>query len=73
MDNRRDITSGFNEIWGRLRVRWKGKDANTFHQQYVVKMSEAIEDFEGACFGLSTRAAELSKKLHIIEQSIDKK
>lgn len=73
MSSKQEITSSFNEIWEKLNAQWKGEDSNAFYQQYVAKTREVIEDFEDACFDLSTRAADFSKHLQIFEQSIDNK
>lgn len=70
MSNDREIASGLEEIWGRLNERWTGEDAKAFHRQYIAKMSEAAENFEEACSGLSAGAADLAKKLALIERDI---
>ena len=70
MSNKQEIASGLNEIWGKLKIRWAGEDSNTFHQQYITKMTEVAEDFEEACSNLSVGAAELAKKLELIEHDI---
>lgn len=71
MSNKQEITSSLNEIWSKLNARWTGESANAFHQQYITKMTEVIEDFEAACSDLGVGAADLSKKLQLIEQGID--
>lgn len=73
MSSKQEITSSLNEIWEKLSARWTGDDANAFHQQYITKMTEVIEDFEVACSDLSVGATDLSKKLQLIEQGIDNK
>lgn len=73
MSSKQEIASSFNEIWEKLLARWSGEGPNAFYQQYVLKMAETIEDFEKACSGLSVGAAELSKKLQLIERDIDNK
>ena len=71
MGTNQEITASLNEIWEKLNTRWKDENANHFYQQYMSKMTEVIEDFEAACSDLGTAAADLSKKLQLIEQSID--
>lgn len=71
MGNKQEIVSSLNEIWGKLSTRWMGEGFSAFHQQYIMKMIEVIEDFEVSCSHLSEGAAELSKKLQLIEQGID--
>jgi len=73
MSSKQEITSSLNEIWGKLSARWTGDGAAAFHQQYIIKMAEVVEDFEMACSELSVGATSLSKKLQLIEQEIDNK
>ena len=73
MSSTQEITFSLNEVWGKLSARWTGEGADAFHQQYITKMTEVIEGFEVACSDLSVGAAELSKKLQLIEQGIDNK
>ena len=70
MSNKQEISSGLNEIWEKLNTRWAGEDSYAFHQQYIAKMTEVAEDFEEACSNLSVGAAELAKKLELIEHDI---
>lgn len=71
MSNKQEIASSLNEIWGKLSTRWMGEGSSAFHQQYITKMIEVIEDFEVSCSYLCAGTAELSKKLQLIEQGID--
>ena len=71
MSSKQEILLSLNEIWGRLGTQWTGDDAKAFQQQYITKMTEVIEDFEVACSELYVRAADLSKKLQLIEHRID--
>ena len=73
MAGKQEITASLNEAWGRLNTGWTGEHANAFHRQYVTKMTETTEAFESACSDLSDGAAELSKKLEMIEQGVDSK
>ena len=73
MSSKQEITFSLNEVWGKLSARWTGEGADAFHQQYITIMTEVIEGFEVACSDLSVGAAELSKKLQLIEQGIDNK
>lgn len=73
MNSGSQISSTFNEVWGKLNARWKDEASEAFYQQYVLKMSETIEEFERACSDLNVGAAALSKKLQAIEQNIDYK
>ena len=73
MSSKQEITSSLNEIWGKLHARWSGEGANAFYQQYILKMTETIESFETACSDLNVGAADLSKKLQLIEQAIENK
>lgn len=70
MNNNREIASSLAEIWGKLSTQWTGEDSKAFHQQYIAKMTEAAEDFEEACSNLSVGAADLAKKLELIEHDI---
>ena len=70
MSNKQEIASNLNEIWGKLSSRWEGEAPNAFYQQYIAKMAEVVEDFEGACSDLSVGAADLAKKLELIEHDL---
>lgn len=70
MSNKQEIASTLNEVWGKLSTRWRGEDSNAFYQQYIVKMAEVVEDFEEACSDLGVGAADLAKKLELIEYNI---
>lgn len=70
MSNKKEIESSLNEVWGKLSARWTGEDSNAFYQQYIIKMTEIIEDFEGACSDLSVVATNLLKELELIEHDI---
>ena len=71
MSKKQEIASSLTEIWSKLNTHWTGESANAFHQQYRTKMTEVIEEFEVACYDLGIGATDLSKKLQLIEQSID--
>ena len=70
MGNKQEIASNLHEIWGKLSTRWTGEDSNAFYQQYITKMTEVVENFEDACSNLSVGAADLKKKLELIEHDI---
>lgn len=70
MSDQSEITSRLQEIWGKLRARWPGEDANLFHQQYIVKMAETAEYLETVCAQLKAGADALAKKLDQIEHDI---
>lgn len=70
MSSKQEIASSLSEIWGKLNTRWTDEGSNAFYQQYMAKMIEIAEDFEEACFNLSVGAADLSKKLELIEHDI---
>lgn len=73
MSSEQEIASSLNEIWEKLHTKWSGEDSNAFYQQYILKMTETIEFFETTCSDLRAGAADFSKKLQLIEQSIDNK
>lgn len=70
MSNKQEIASCLNEIWGKLSVRWTGEDSHAFYQQYIAMMTEVVEDFEEACSDLSIGAADLAKKLELVEHDL---
>lgn len=70
MSNKNEIESNLNEVWGKLSARWTSEDSNAFYQQYIIKMTEVIEDFEEACSDLSIVATDLLKELELIEHDI---
>lgn len=70
MSNKQEIASRLTEIWGRLSTCWTGEDSKAFYDQYITRMTEVTEDFEEACSALSIGAAELTKKLELIERDI---
>ena len=70
MSNRQEIASSINETWRKLSLRWTGEDSRAFYQQYIAKMAEVVEDFEEACADLSVGAADLAKKLELVEHDI---
>lgn len=70
MNSKKTITTNIQELWIKLSARWKGEDANAFHRQYIVKISEAAESIEDACAELGDVSSELSKELQLIEQSL---
>ena len=70
MSNKQEIASSLNEIWGKLSLRWTGEDSHAFYQQYIAKMTEVVNDFEEACSDLSIGAANLAKKLELVEQDL---
>ncbi|MCD7822659.1 MAG: hypothetical protein LUG86_01365 [Oscillospiraceae bacterium] len=71
MSAKHDISAGLNEIWSRLHSRWSGPPTDAFYEQYIRRMTEMIEGFEDSCDALGTGAAELSKKLELIEHDIE--
>ena len=70
MSSKQEILTNLNEVWGKLSIRWTGEDSTAFYQQYIAKMDEVVEDFEKACSDLSVGAADLAKKLELIEHDI---
>lgn len=70
MSNKQEIASSLNEIWGKLSLRWTGEDSHAFYQQYIAKMTEVVNDFEEACSDLSIGAANLAKKLELVEHDL---
>ena len=70
MSSKQEIATSLNEVWVKLSTRWTGEDSNAFYQQYIAKMTEVVEDFEEACSDLGVGAAELAKKLELIEYNI---
>lgn len=70
MSNKQEIATSLIEIWGKLSLRWTGEDSRAFYQQYIAKMTEVVEDFEEACADLSAGAADLAKKLELVEHDI---
>lgn len=70
MSNQQEIESGLNEAWGKLRARWTGEASEAFYQQYITKMTEVMGEFEKACSDLSAGAAELIKKLDLVEHDV---
>jgi len=73
MGNRQEIALNLNEVWGKLSGRWDETTAKAFHRQYISKMTEVVEGFEKDCFELSVEAADLLKKLQLMEHDIDNK
>jgi len=70
MSSVRGITDSLNEAWEKLNARWTGDACDAFYRQYMAKMTETSGDFEEACTNLSIGAADLSKKLELIERDI---
>lgn len=70
MSSKKAIAAGVQDVWSKLNNRWKGEDANAFHRQYIVKITETAESFEDACAELGSISSELSKELQMIEQSL---
>ena len=70
MSKRWEIAADMDELWGELKARWKGEDSQHFYQQYISKMIETIEEFEAACSNLCVGAADLKKKLDLIERDM---
>lgn len=70
MSNKQEIASSLDEIWGKLSLRWTGEDSHAFYQQYIAKMTEVVNDFEEACSDLSIGAANLAKKLELVEHDL---
>lgn len=67
--SKRDGTSmEVQNSWAKLNARWQGEDANAFHREYIVKISEVIDSFDSACLELESIASELQKELQAIEQ-----
>ena len=70
MSNKQEIASSLDEIWRKLSTRWTGEAPKAFYQQYIARMTEVAGDFEKACSNLSVGAADLAKKLELIERDI---
>lgn len=70
MSSKKAIAAEVQEVWSKLNAKWKGEDANAFHRQYIVKISETAESFEDACAELGNVSSELSKELQMIEHSL---
>ena len=70
MSSKKAIASDVQEAWSKLNAKWKGEDANAFHRQYIVKISETAETFEDSCAELDNLSSELLKELRMIEQGL---
>ena len=70
MSSKKAIAAEVQDVWSKLNSRWQGEDANAFHRQYIVKITETAESFEDACADLGSISSELSKELQMIEQSL---
>ena len=49
------------------RARWSGPDAEAFHREYILPMTESARSFDGACAGLEECARRLEAAISLIE------
>ena len=70
MSEKNRISADVQYVWMKLNTRWSGEDADAFHREYVVKISEIADSFEDACSKLSRLSAECIKELKSIEQTL---
>ena len=70
MSTKSGLQSSMQESWSKLSQRWQGADAQAFHSQYVVKISETIEDFEHSCDKLTDLSSAFLKELQNLVHSV---
>lgn len=70
MSEKYQMSSNVQEVWEKLNTRWKGEDATAFHREYIVKISEIVDNFDDACSELSKVSSECIKELNSIEQTL---
>lgn len=70
MSSKKAIAAGVQDVWSKLNGRWHGEHADSFHRQYVVKITETAEAFEDACAELDDVSATLSREMQMIELSL---
>lgn len=68
MSKREGVSTEVQNAWSKLNARWQGEDANAFHREYIVKISEVTDSFDSACLELESISSELQKELQAIEQ-----
>jgi hypothetical protein len=70
MSEKGRISADVQDVWVKLNARWRGEDADAFHREYIVKISEIVDSFDDACFELSSLSAECMKELNTLEQTL---
>ena len=70
MSGQKRISSEIQDVWVKLNTRWSGEDAEAFHRQYIVKITEIADSFDDACSELSRLSTECIKELNLVEQTL---
>ena len=70
MSEKSRISADLQDVWVKLNARWRGEDADAFHREYIVKISEIVDTFDDACSELRRLSAECMKELNSIEQTL---
>ena len=65
-----NMVNNVTDVWIKLNAKWQGEHADAFYNDYIVRISETVEEYDKACAEVRLLSAEFNNALEALEQSL---